>query len=308
MALGTEGMDRAFPARRALILGSVPGSRASALPQYLPRMRLTLLAALCLVGTARLMAQTSPDSISITNPSVDDLASGRRLFESQCTRCHGAGGTGGVGPMLTRPKLRRAPDDSTLVEVILNGVPGTAMLGFWNLSEAEARQVAGYLRSLGRRPPEVLPGDPSRGQALYEETGNCRSCHILDGQGAGWAPDLSEVGLRMSAAGLRQSLLDPGAAQPVSPLPSVHGPYPAFLVLEATTRAGEVIQGTRVAEDDFTLIVREASGRLRSLDKPALRRLRKYPGRSPMPAFGSLFSAAELDDLIAYLARRRGEP
>jgi putative heme-binding domain-containing protein len=271
-------------------------------------MRPSFFAVLCLLGAAPLAAQGVDDSISIASPSPENLENGRRLFESQCTRCHGAGGTGGVAPMLATARLRRAPDDSTLIQVITNGLPGTAMIGFWNLSEREAKQIAAYIRFLGRRPAEILPGDPARGRLLYEGKGNCNSCHILDGQGAGWAPDLSEVGLRLSAVGLRQSLVDPGAMQPVSPLPSVHGPYPAFLAVEAVTRRGAVVHGTRVAEDDFTLIVREASGRLRSLDKAALRRVRKIPGVSPMPEFGTAFSAGELDDLVAFLASRRGEP
>lgn len=260
---------------------------------------LVLFASLALLGAAPLAAQTPTDT---------DLASGERLFESQCSRCHGVGGTGGVGPALNRPVLRRAPTDEQLAQVILAGVPGTAMVGFWNLSADEARQVAGYIRSLGRRPPEVIPGDAERGHALYEEPGRCGSCHILDGQGAGWAPDLSDVGLRLSAAQLRESLLDPGAAQPISPLPSVHGPYPAFLAVVATTRTGQVIRGTRVTEDDFTLVLREADGRLRSLDKSRLRRLQKIPGQSPMPSYASTMSADQLDDLIAYLASRRGTP
>jgi len=270
-------------------------------------MRIPLLfAALWSTAAASLLAQTPADSAAAPNPEA--LADGERLFESQCSRCHGVGGTGGVGPALARPKLRRAPTDVALVQVILAGVPGTAMIGFWNLSEGEAKDVAAYIRSLGRRPAEVIPGDPANGRRLYEERERCGSCHVLAGQGAGWAPDLSDVGLRLSAAQLRESLLDPGAAQPISPLPSVHGPYPAYLVVEATTRSGRVFRGTRVTEDDFTLVIREANGRMRSFEKTNLRSLAKLPGRSPMSSYANVLSATELDDLIAFLASQRGEP
>lgn len=262
------------------------------------------LAALLLGSAAPLAAQRD----SAFGPIGTDLSDGQRLFESQCSRCHGVAGTGGVAPALNRPRLRRAPTDAALQQVILGGVPGTAMIGFWNLSAEEAEQVARYVRHLGRRPPEVLPGDPERGRALYEGPGGCAACHILDGHGAGWAPDLSEAGLRLGSAQLRQSLLEPGAAQPISPLPSVHGPYPQFLAVEATTAAGTRYRGTRVSEDDFTLVLREADGRLRSLDKTRLRRLVKTPGQSPMPSYATVFTARELDDLVAFLASRRGAP
>jgi cytochrome c oxidase cbb3-type subunit III len=269
--------------------------------------RSLVLTALFLANAVRLAAQTPADSTPAP-PTAADVAAGEQIFESQCVRCHGVQGTGGVGPTLTHAKLRRAPTDEALVGVIQNGVPGTAMIGFWNLADTEARQVAAYVRTLGRRPPEVVPGDPEHGAAIYSGKGDCSRCHILDGKGAGWAPDLSEVGLRLSAIGLRQSLLDPGMTQPVSALPAVHGPYPAFLAVAATTRTGRVIRGTRVTEDDFVIVVREADGRLRSLDKASLRRLEKIPGQSPMPSYASSLSAEELDDLVAYLASRRGNP
>jgi putative heme-binding domain-containing protein len=260
-------------------------------------MRLLFLVTGLGLASATLHAQAAP---------TDDLAAGRVLFESQCSRCHGVNGTGGVGPALNRPVLRRASTDDAIVQVILGGIPGTAMVSFWNLSEGDARQVTAYIRSLGRRPPEILAGDPVRGQRLYQTTGQCGSCHILGGQGAGWAPDLTDAGLRLSAEQIRQALLDPGAAQPISPLPSMHGPYPAFLAVEATTAAGRVVRGTRVTEDDFTIVVRDGAGKLHSLEKQGLKRLVKTTNLSPMPSYRSILSPTELDDVIAYIANQRG--
>ncbi len=260
-------------------------------------MRTSLVLAALLLASSPLIAQ---------HPPADSIAAGRVLFESQCSRCHGVGGSGGVGPALNRPVLRRAATDDALAQIILAGIPGTAMVGFWNFSETDARQVTAYIRSLGRRPPEGLTGDAARGQRLYQTTGKCGSCHILGGAGSGWAPDLTDAGLRLSAAQIRQSLLEPGAAQPIAPLPSMHGPYPAFLAVEAVLSTGAVIRGFRVTEDDFTLVVRDGAGRLHSLDKQRLVRLTKRPGVSPMPSYGSVFTAAELEDVVAYLANQRG--
>lgn len=258
-------------------------------------MRILLLLAGLALAAHPLLAQ-----------SDEDVASGKVLFESQCSRCHGVGATGGAGPALNRPVLRRASTDDQIVEIILGGIPGTAMVSFWNLSEADARHVTAYIRSLGRKPPEVVAGNAARGERLYQSKGKCSSCHILGGQGAGWAPDLTDAGVRLSVAQIRQALIEPGAEQPISPLPSMHGPYPAFLAIDATTASGARIRGTRVTEDDFTLVVRDASGKLHSLEKQRLTRLVKTPSMSPMPSYSGVFTPEELDDVIAYLANQRG--
>jgi putative heme-binding domain-containing protein len=263
-----------------------------------------LLTVLILVAPIAALAAQAPD---VANPNPTDLAAGQTIFRTQCARCHGAGGTGGIGPAFTHPRLRHASTDDELVGIVLNGIPGTAMIGFWNLSADEARQVAGYVRSLGKLPPEQIPGDSARGRALYDHPGECSRCHVIEGQGAGWAPDLSDVGRRLSAALLRQSLVSPGALQPPSPLPAVHGPYPGFLVIRVVTSTGKEYRGTRINEDDFTLQLRDDAGRIRSFDKAGLRRLEKLPGQSPMPSFKAVFTDAELDDLVAYLASRKGD-
>ncbi|HTO72565.1 MAG TPA: c-type cytochrome [Gemmatimonadales bacterium] len=250
------------------------------------------------------LAAQTPD---VANPSPADLEAGQTIFRTQCARCHGAGGTGGIGPSFTHPKLRRAATDEDIVNIVLNGISGTAMIGFWNLSADEARQVAGYVRSLGKLPPEVIPGDPARGRTLYQERGQCGRCHMLAGQGAGWAPDLSDVGLRLNAGPLRQSLIDPGALQPPSPLPAAHGPYPGFLVVRIVTQAGREYRGSRVNEDDFTIQIRDGTGKFLSFDKARIRTLEKFPGQSPMPSFKDVFTDSQLDDLVAYLASQKGD-
>jgi hypothetical protein len=75
-----------------------------------------------------------------------------------------------------------------------------------------------------------------------------------------------------------------------------------------TTGSGKTFAGTRVSEDDFTLVLRAGDGRLHSLEKVTLTGLRKLPGQSPMPSYAAAFSAEQLDDLIAYLASLKGEP
>src|ERR1700676_3354026 len=68
-----------------------------------------------------------------------DLAVGEKLFENHCALCHGPKGEGGRGPMLTRAKLSRAPDDATLLKVLEDGIRGTEMPGADSMSEHEMK-------------------------------------------------------------------------------------------------------------------------------------------------------------------------
>ena len=55
-------------------------------------------------------------------------------------------------------------------------------------------------------------------------------------------------------------------------------------------------------EDSFSVQIRDAGGVVHSFRKTELRQLRKEPGKTAMPSFRGALSAAELDDLVAFLA------
>ena len=121
-----------------------------------------LLALVCLAAQAQV-------------PSAEDLARGKKLYEGHCALCHGITGTGGKGPNLAQPTLRRAPDVERLAEVIKNGIPGTEMPGAWQLTDREAMQTAQYVRSMGRTAVVKLPGDAARGRVLYRKRAAARA-------------------------------------------------------------------------------------------------------------------------------------
>ncbi len=241
-----------------------------------------------------MQGQSTPKS-TIDKLSPADLARGKQLYENQCSVCHGMTGTGGKGARLAQPTLRHASDDGALAAVIANGIPGTEMPAAWQMTEREIWQVAGYVRSLGRIPVVVLPGNAERGRALYESKGGCVSCHIAKGSGNALGPELTEIGAKRSAEYLREALVKPGATVPEQ-----------FLVVSATSRDGKTIRGERITEDIFTIQIRDAAGRMQSLRKADLTNFKKLPHDSLMPSYESKFSAGELDDLVAYLATLRG--
>lgn len=241
----------------------------------------------------------------LDRPSPADIASGAKVYEVYCARCHGLDGSGGSGPPLARAKLRRAADEAGGIAILVEGVPGTAMLSAWSLSELEVRQVAAHVRALGRRPAEALPGDPERGRLVYGGAG-CATCHLIDGEGATIGPEFSDVGLVRGAAFLRESLIDPARAHPVRAV--AYEPYEAaaYVPVRVQLRAGAEIAGLRVNEDPFTIQVREPTGRLHSFRKADLRTLVVEKDTSLMPSYRGQPDEPQIADLVSYLMTRRG--
>ena len=249
---------------------------------------------LALLALARLStAQTAPaDPLAALTPG--DLAAGKSIFESHCALCHGMTGAGGKGAVLTMPRLKHATSNQELLAVIREGIDGTAMPRAWQLSENESIAVAGYVRSLGRVAPASLPGDRAKGRAVFAAE-RCGVCHMVSGQGASLGPDLTEVGARRGPDYLRRKILDPSGAI-----------EEGVVMLHAVARDGREIEGFRVNEDSFTIQIKDADNRFHSMRKDSLARLEKEAGKTWMPGLGGKLSAAETDDLVAYLASLRG--
>ena len=225
---------------------------------------------------------------------------GQEIYTGQCAICHGQRGEGGRGPSLTRAKLRHAQDDAALQRVIRRGIAGTGMPATW-LNESELLDVAAHVRSFARAAGVAeapLPGNRTRGQEIYAGKGGCARCHTINGQGGAFGPDLTGIGSRRSAAHLTASILDPAADIP-----------PGFLLINAVSAAsGRTTIGARVNEDTFSVQLRDASGTLHSFWKTELRQLRKEPGKTGMPSFRGALTAAELEDVVAYLAGLEDAP
>ncbi|HTB13635.1 MAG TPA: c-type cytochrome [Bryobacteraceae bacterium] len=225
---------------------------------------------------------------------VPDPSVGKKIFESQCALCHGQTGTGGRGPSLNRPKLGRAPDDEALWKVISNGIE-PEMPGAWQLNPREVYSVAAYVRSLGTMPPEKLPGDSLRGERVFASKG-CGGCHVVAGKGDGYGPELTDIGTRRNGVHLRQAILKPATLLPEG-----------FLYVAATTQNGATVRGIRVNEDSFNIQIKDARGQFHSFAKSELKELRRLRDETPMPSFEGSLSAADLDDLVAYLASLKGK-
>src|SRR5262249_49803364 len=110
--------------------------------------------------------------------------------------------------------------------------------------------------------------------------------------GGALGPPLDQVGLRRSLKFLRDSLLNPSAYIPREWDSSV-----------VVTKSGESYTGVRLNEDEYSIQLRDATNRNRSLWKSELREWRRL-GRSLMPEYTGL-PDRDLEDLLAYLSSLR---
>jgi len=259
-------------------------------------MRSVLLLPLCLlVLCPAALLRNSGGVWAQTAAAKPDLAAGKKLFEQNCSVCHGLDGGGGRGPNLHTPKLKHASDEKSLRALIDNGI-SPDMPAAWYLSEDENASVAAYVLTLGKIPPEKVPGDPAHGAVVFARSA-CTMCHTLGGQGTSMGPDLTEVGSRRGAAQLRLALKHPERAIPES-----------FLLVEAAPISGDTVRGIRLNEDSFSIQIRDLRGQFHSFRKSELKELKKLRGVTPMPPYETSLSSTEIEDLVAYLAAQRGQP
>jgi len=250
---------------------------------------------LLLIILAPASAQSPLDGLS-----EGDLADGERLFRIHCARCHGIDGAGGEGSNLTRARLKYAPDDEALIDVLGSGIPGTGMPAIWTLDEEQTTRVAGYVRALGVLETEEMPGDPVRGGEVYRTSGGCPACHIISGHGTGIGPELTFIGDQRGLDYLRRSLVDPADAQ------SQTMGYQDYLTVRVGSAEGSV-EGLRIDEDAFSILVRDVGGTVHSFRKDDLTEFEKVYAHSLMPEYGAALADNDMDDLISYLMSLRSE-
>jgi cytochrome c oxidase cbb3-type subunit III len=260
-------------------------------------MRAQSLLLVAVLGAAiggPLFAAQSPGAAHPGEYAPADIAYGARLYDAQCTTCHGATGDGVGGVDLRSGRFRNAVTDQDLTRVVTTGIQGTGMQAF-KFDQSEITGIIAYLRNMNSFDRgSVKAGDAGRGRAVLDGKGGCTRCHRVGAQGSRVAPDLSDIGATRSAGSLLRSLTDPSSQM-----------MPINRPVRAVTRDGKVINGRRLNEDTYTVQLIDDQERLLSLAKADLREYTILV-TSPMPSFKDRLTEDELADVVAYLLSLKG--
>jgi cytochrome c oxidase cbb3-type subunit III len=247
---------------------------------------------LCLLLWASNICFSFGQRSSSSDHSRDTVELGRATYSSACSGCHGLDGHGSDKAVdISGSAKVRSFSDAQLSDIISNGIPGTGMPAFHNLSEKQNRAVVGYLRSLqGKLVTPTLPGDARRGKGIFFGKGECSSCHTISGEGGFLGPDLSGYGSTASAREIRDEIIKSRRIPP-------QGYRPAVLI----TSSGDRLEGVIRNEDNFSVQFQTKDGSFRSFQKSELRNLDRLE-TSLMPTnYCERLSSAELDDLVSYV-------
>ncbi len=229
-----------------------------------------------------------------------DIEDGGRLYRANCLTCHGPDGNALPGADLSQGKFRHTstPEgtESELVSIIEKGIPGTAMPPNASINDFQAATVVAYLRSFADNPARAsaLVGDPARGRELFENKGQCLSCHRVKTSGSRLGPDLSSIGAIRRTVEIERSLVEPNAQA-----------APQNRFVRVVTRDGSTVTGRLLNIDTFSIQLLDTNENLRSFPRADLRES-VVLDKSSMPSYKDKLSPQELADVVSYLASLKG--
>ncbi len=139
-----------------------------------------------------------------------------------------------------------------------------------------------------------LKGDVSRGRALFHsETGpNCARCHVNEGKGRNYGPDLSTIGKKYpTPAILLTHITQPGLVV-----------APEFVLHLVELKDGSNQSGFLVRTNAQEIVLRTETGELQ-WPRPAVTSIEKVPQSAMPEGLLAPLTPTEAADLLAYLSR-----
>ena len=236
-------------------------------------------------------------------PPIDPvvLERGRGLYSVACGFCHGSEARGGEGgPNLIRAAVILDDRDGELLTPIVHaGRPDRGMPPRPDLTEAQVKDIAAFLRSLrstGRdparnRPATIVVGDAAAGAAYFAAT--CAKCHSATG-------DLKGIATKYSDPRQLQQTWLAGTAALGRGAPPAARSKPTMITV--TLPSGERVEGAQARLDDFIVSLTLPDGSTRTFARNG--DVPKLEIRDPLQAHRDLvpkYADRDIHNVTAYL-------
>ncbi len=131
--------------------------------------------------------------------------------------------------------------------------------------------------------------NPAMGKAAFQKAG-CSACHLVNGAGIDFGPELSEIGTKLNPEQLFTAILEPSQSITLG-----------YEGIQVETKEGSHLIGFVISESETTLHLRLPGGRQRDLELTTIK-TRQPMKQSLMPAgLESAISSQELVDLVEWL-------
>ena len=131
-------------------------------------------------------------------------------------------------------------------------------------------------------------GDPKRGQDIFRNQGACMQCHKVGNDGGIQGPDLSQVGARLKADKMLESVIEPNAV--------IADNYGSATV---TLKDGKTVMGRVASKTDEKVTIIDPNGKKVEIASKDIKET--SAPISAMPPMGLTLPPRDLRDLIAYL-------
>ena len=139
----------------------------------------------------------------------------------------------------------------------------------------------------------VLVGNSEQG-ALVFESAPCSDCHVVNGRGTSFGPELSKIGDKLSKAGLYESVLDPSA-----------GVSPDFQLVHLELDDAEEVSGFVIDDSGDAVTLRMEGGVVAEFPKGRIVDRRESAVSAMPDDLQEQMTVDELVDLVEYLSRLR---
>jgi cytochrome c oxidase cbb3-type subunit 3 len=219
----------------------------------------------------------------------ETLKAGEAAFGQNCAFCHGRDTGGGEsGPDLTRSKLvTEDVEGDKIGPVIRNGKGAmpkfavsdqelTSLVAFIHNQKRIAESLTGGRKGVDTA--DLKTGNVEKGKAYFNGAGTCSTCHSATG-------DLAHVAKKHEGLQLMQRTLYPRGAT---------------AKLTITTPTGETVTGVRAYEDEFTVALKDSTGRYRSWPVSKVKIKVDAPAEAHVDLLPK-YTDADLHDLMTYL-------